>query len=221
MVDEKELVFLYVLAKLGALHTFVEIKSGQFSETLGLSQQTSSRRLINLEKMGWITREISGKNYKVMLTTAGRDQLLGLFIDLKKIFGDLQGEQIVRGELVSGLGEGAYYMGQEQYKSQFQASLGFEPYPGTFNLLLDESNKEIIEQLFNSRPNYQVEGFSNPGRTFGPVIYITGKIDEVSCAILRIERTHHERRLIEIIAPENLREKYQASDGDIFEIKID
>jgi len=43
----------------------------------------------------------------------------------------------------------------------------------------------------------------------------------VPCAILRIERTHHENRVIEIIAPENLREKFQAADGEAFEVQID
>ncbi|HMF34453.1 MAG TPA: DUF120 domain-containing protein [Candidatus Lokiarchaeia archaeon] len=221
MVDEKELIFLYVIAKEGALHDFVEIKSRQFVDSLGLSQQTSSRRLINLEKKGWITRQVLGKSQKIALTPVGRDKLLGLFFDLKKIFGNLEGEQVVRGELVSGLGEGAYYMGQDQYKAQFKDTLGYAPFPGTFNLVLDEVNKQLIEQLFNSRPNLRVEGFASADRTFGPVIYITGAIQNVPCAILRIERTHHENRVIEIIAPENLREKFQAADGEAFEVQID
>src|SRR5271157_431356 len=91
MVDEKELIFLYVIAKEGALHDFVEIKSRQFVKSLGLSQQTSSRRLINLEKKGWITRQVFGKSQKIALTPVGRDKLLGLFFDLKKIFGNLEG----------------------------------------------------------------------------------------------------------------------------------
>jgi len=220
-MDEKELLFLYVIAKMGALHNFVDLKSREFGRLLGMSQQTSSRRLITLEKKGWITREVSGKNQKVRLTPVGRDKLLSLYVDLKQMFGTLEGELVVRGELVSGLGEGAYYMAQEQYKQQFYEQLGYVPFPGTFNLALDEVNKEIITQMFNARPNIHIEGFANGNRTFGPVNCISGSIDGVPCAILRIERTHHEKQVIEIIAPENLRQKFSAADGDIFEVHVD
>ncbi|OLS14497.1 MAG: riboflavin/FAD biosynthesis transcriptional regulator [Promethearchaeota archaeon CR_4] len=221
MADEKETVFLYILARQGALHAPVEIKSRQIGEQLGLSQQTASRRLIRLEKNGWITRQVLGKSQKIALTFKGRDKLLELFKDLKHIFGSFNGVQIVRGELVSGLGEGAYYMGQIGYGRQFKQKIGYEPFPGTFNLMLDEANKMLIDQLFASRENIRIEGFQNGGRTFGPVICINGTINKVPCAILRIERTHHEKRVIEIIAPENLREKFNASDGTPFEIVIE
>ena len=221
MADEKETVFLYVLARQGALHSPVEIKSREVGEQLGLSQQTASRRLIRLEKNGWITRQVFGKSQKISLTFKGRDKLLGLLMDLKNIFGSFEGVQVVRGELVSGLGEGAYYMSQIEYRRQFKEMIGYEPFPGTFNLVLDKVNKMLIEQLFASRENIRIEGFQTEGRTFGPVNCIKGKINGVQCAILRIERTHHEKRVIEIIAPENLRQKFRASDGTPFEIIIE
>jgi len=142
-------------------------------------------------------------------------------MDLKNIFGSFEGVQVVRGELVSGLGEGAYYMSQIEYRRQFKEMIGYEPFPGTFNLVLDKVNKMLIEQLFASRENIRIEGFQTEGRTFGPVNCIKGKINGVQCAILRIERTHHEKRVIEIIAPENLRQKFRASDGTPFEIIIE
>ncbi len=221
MPDEKETVFLYVLARLGGLDAHVEIKSRQIGELLGLSQQTASRRLIRLEKNGWITRQVFGKSQNITLTSKGRDKLLGLFMDLKNIFGTFEGPQVIRGELVSGLGEGAYYMGQNEYRRQFKEKVGYEPFPGTFNLKLDDANKQFIDQLFASRKNVRIEGFQNGGRTFGPVNCIKGSINGVPCAILRIERTHHEKKVIEIIAPEKLRQKFKATDGTVFEVIVE
>ena len=40
------------------------------------------------------------------------------------------------GEACSGLGEGASFTALEWVRREFLAKLGFEPYPGTFNLLM-------------------------------------------------------------------------------------
>lgn len=41
---------------------------------------------------------------------------------------------LLEGETCSGLGEGASFTGLDWVRREFLAKLGFEPYPGTFNL---------------------------------------------------------------------------------------
>src|SRR5918912_644876 len=50
-----------------------------------------------------------------------------------------------KGTIVSGMGEGAYYMSLAGYKKQFKEKLGYEPYPGTLHV-------KLTDQIFiNSR----------------------------------------------------------------------
>ena len=46
-----------------------------------------------------------------------------------------------RRKIVSGMGEGAYYMSLKGYRNQFIEKLGYEPYPGTLNV-------KLVDQIF-------------------------------------------------------------------------
>ena len=48
------------------------------------------------------------------------------------------------------MGEGSYYMSLKGYKKQFKEKLGYEPFPGTLNLKLEDKiymdkKKEMIK----------------------------------------------------------------------------
>ena len=47
---------------------------------------------------------------------------------------------MLSGTVVSGRGEGRKYVELEWVKQQVKEKLGFDPYPGTLNLRLDEEN---------------------------------------------------------------------------------
>ena len=55
----KHLYALYKLAELGASHRTVKVSTEYFADKMSLSQQTASRYLIQLEKMGWLKRNIT------------------------------------------------------------------------------------------------------------------------------------------------------------------
>ena len=44
----------------------------------------------------------------------------------------------MRGKILSGLGQAQYFLTREGYSRQFAAKLGFVPFPGTLNVLLEE-----------------------------------------------------------------------------------
>ena len=46
--------------------------------------------------------------------------------------------EFMRGKIASGLGQGQYFISREGYSRQFLQHLGFVPFPGTLNVLLDE-----------------------------------------------------------------------------------
>ena len=125
------------------------------------------------------------------------------------------------GRVTSGLGEGRYYMSIPEYRIQFVNKLGFDPYPGTLNVVLrPEYLKDRL--LLNKIPGIIIEGFEKNGRKFGSVkcfrAIVNGRKD-IPCAILIIEKTHHGPEVVEIVSPVRLRDVFNLKDGD--EVVID
>lgn len=124
----------------------------------------------------------------------------------------------LKGRVISGAGEGAYYMGQEAYRRQFKRELGFVPYRGTLDIKLDGESLEWGEVLENL-PGKRVEGFKTRERTFGPVKCFEARLRGTRVAAIIPARTHH-TEIVELVAPVNLREKLRLSDGDVVTIRV-
>jgi len=181
---------------------------------IGSSPQTASRRLSALEEEGYIARVVSNEGQRVRITDEGVLRLKSEYRDYQKIFEDLQVVKI-KGRVASGLGEGQYYISREGYRTQFSDELGFDPSPGTLNLLLDEPF------ALNDAESIRIEGFCDEGRTFGACRCRLVKIDGIKGAIVRPERTSYPTSLLELIAPVNLREALSLSDGDEVEVVLE
>ena len=128
------------------------------------------------------------------------------------------------GSVVSGLGEGRYYVSREGYVRQFREKLGFVPYPGTLNLLLRDGSV-VLRRRLDARSGIKIESFTAEGRTFGGSKCFFCEIlrdgcDGVQCAVVIPERTHYPDNVVEIISPVNLREKLGLEDGDELRVKI-
>jgi len=218
-MSARDFTTLFSLVELGACGSLTETSSGRLSEILDVSQQSASRRLKHLEGEGYIAREVTPRGQKVKITSKGLEELRSLFHLLQEVF-EARGVPVhLSGEVTSGMGDGSYYMGIEEYAEQFKEKLGFEPYPGTLNLKL--ATGEDIRQraaLAQMRGIY-IEGFSKGGRRFGAVRCFRGEVCGRECAAVMPARTHH-LATIELIAPEKLRESLNLRDGDIVDLVI-
>lgn len=205
------------LAKLGALHGFVEVPSSVLAKLLGTSQQTASRRIIELEKFGYIRREMGVRRQLVRLTEEGINVLSREYATYKQLFEQRNRLQI-RGRVTSGLGEGRYYLERKGYIDQFREKLGFVPYAGTLNVEVtgQETNKL---RILRSNPAIHIEEFRDEGRTFGAVDAWHAELGPVECALILPKRTHHVRT-VELIASDHLRQKLALKDGDEIEIRV-
>jgi len=209
-----ELDALKRLALLGASGGQISLSSSMLAEALGTSIQTAARRLASLEEEGYIDRIVTSSGQKVKITDGGMLRLKQEYMDYQKIF--FGGEFIskIKGKVASGLGEGQYYIALEGYSSQFRQKLGFEPFPGTLNLLL-------TEPFAQGESNWaRIEGFKDQSRTYGGCQCFPGKIGGIPCAVVRPERTSYPPRLVEIIAPANLRKTLGLKDGDEVEVVL-
>lgn len=186
----------------------------ELAKTLEVSQQTTSRHLIELEREGYITRHTSIKGIEVKISEKGRKKLREVYLTLKAAIDTIPSIIIIEGTITSGLGEGAYYISQKQYKIQFQRNIGFTPYSGTLNIQVSPSELAKKKEL-ETFPPILIQGFERRNRLFGDVRCYPVRInDSIDGAIIMIDRTHHNDSVIEVIAPVHLRSELKLEDGE-------
>src|SRR5436309_13831858 len=101
---------LYKLVEMGAHEREVALSTGLVAKGLGLSQQTASRRLIELEKQGLIVRSGEGRVQRVQITKEGLSDLTDMYRVLKHVFEAPKRELVMKAVACSGLWDGSYYM---------------------------------------------------------------------------------------------------------------
>ncbi len=213
---------LYKLAEMGAYHRTIKVSTQYLAERTGISQQTASRQLIELDNLGWIQRAITSEGCLAKLTDAGKGQLKNLHQKLKAIVEATRPLSVtLEGVVFSGLGEGSYYIKQDGYRKQFLEKLGFDPYPGTLNVKLTSDYDVKARQELEGYPAIEVEGFKDEARTFGPVrCYPTLINNRAKGAMILAFRTHYDARVLEIIAPQYLRSQLKLKDGQKVKIEV-
>jgi len=219
MIAAEDLQCLKAIAVRGGCRGPIFVSTQSIGEMLGISQQTASRRLKGLETAGLITRALSADGQHVTVTKAGEEVLRREYQEYCRIFSEGGESYQLSGAVVSGIGEGKYYMSLKPYKEQFAAALGFEPYPGTLNIKLSPSSVTIRKRV-DALDWTRIKGFSTDGRTFGDARCIPCRIGTIKCGIVLPGRTHYPEDLIEVIAPIALRRKLGVEDNDSINVEV-
>ncbi|OGD54175.1 hypothetical protein A3K81_01985 [Candidatus Bathyarchaeota archaeon RBG_13_60_20] len=201
--------------RLGATKTLVRLSTTELSRITGGSQQSASRHLQLLEKEGLLERSIEPGGSRLRLTDKGLEELSLVLSELKWHLEGKEADAVeLEGMVVSGLFEGAYYIGKEGYRSQIEEKLGFDPFPGTLNVRIGEEEYEKRRHL-ERMPSIWLEGFKNGERSFGPCrCYPLTVNDEVDGALIVAERSIHDFNILEVVAPVYLRRLLGLADGD-------
>jgi riboflavin kinase len=214
----QDLPVLLELARAGAHVVPRKFTTGELAERLDISQPTAARKLAALQERGLITRELGSRGQNIRLTYTGLATLRSIHKELDMILGKKPIALELVGKVVSGVGEGRYYVGQKGYRQQFKRELGFEPYPGTFDVKLDKASLELRATLMEL-PGKQIGGFSIPKRTFGPVKCFPAMLNGTKVALVLPSRSHYSD-VIELIAPKNLRRTLKLTDGDTVRVEV-
>jgi len=120
---------------------------------------------------------------------------------------------LVQGKVISGLGRAGYFLCREGYSRQFREKLGYVPFPGTLNVLLD--------QPFPARaPCIPVMGFSEGKESFAGCRCYRIRINGLEAAAIRPEKSSDPPELMEVVAPVNLRRTLHLDDGDSVEVEL-
>ncbi len=205
----------------GAKHNFVTITTSSLGKNIKKSQQAASKHLLELENKNFIERIISGRKISVKITPKGYSELVKLSNILQKNLTSSPSHVLLKGTLVSGLGEGAYYMSLEGYSKQFKTKIGYIPFPGTFNVKLGK--KEYTETIsqFEEMEGIHIDGYSDGKRTYGWVKCFKAKLNSTfDCLLIRLERSHHDTSIIELISKNSLRKTAKLSDNSKVTITI-
>lgn len=124
---------------------------------------------------------------------------------------------LLEGEACTGLGEGAAFTRLEWVRREFLAKLGFEPYPGTFNLHMRGDEWEAARRVMAREPGIAIA--PEPGfcaaKCFHVVIggCITG-------AVVFPEVAGYPPDKFEVISAVPVRQALGVADGDSIAVSV-
>lgn len=212
LLKSRYLDVLVEIAKHG-LGEEVRIPTTRLAGIMGISQQSASRLMKEMESSGLVSRKVFADGQVVRVERPGIEMLSRKHIELSAIFS--KKKISIVGELVSGVGEGRYYVGLKGYKKQFRDKLNFIPYAGTLNLKVDGKTGRAVSNITES---IAIEGFRTKKRSFGGLKCVKAKLEhkdqQIIAAVIKPFRTVHGEDIVEVIAPYYLREKLKLEDGD-------
>ena len=216
------LTLIELLSK-GARHNFVEVTTTLLGKDIGRSQQAASKHLLDLETSGYIERLKKGQKYAVKVTDKGYSEIQSLYLSLRAALESAPETMDFEGNVISGMGEGAYYMSLEGYRRQFREKLGYEPYPGTLNVRLTDQIYMNGRLELGKHPSIFINGFSDGTRTYGWVKCYRATINDGAldnAAVLVLERTHYDDSMLEVIAPTSIKQAAGIKNGDRIKVQV-
>ncbi len=215
--DDKLILALRRIALLGGMHDYVSLSSRELGDMLDVSQQSASKRILEMLNEGWIVRDLGARRQRIKLTEKGTDALRQEYSEYQRIF-ETRDHLVIKGAIVTGMGEGQYYVTQEGYQEQFLHRLGFRPYEGTLNVRVSPTDLYKLDILRRS-VGILVKGFERNGRTFGDVVCHKASLQNIECAVVVPSRSHYED-VIEVLCKYHLRRTLGLKDGDLIEVRV-
>lgn len=222
-IDYNELATLKELARLGAMETATDVTTGELADRLDISPQTISRRLHNLEEMKMITRTTRPDGQSVFVENEGVEALELEYQEYQDLFADRSALSL-SGTVADGVGEGQHFVSLSGYHEQFVERLGYEPYPGTFNVHLTADSARKRTRL-DRIDGIEIEGWEEDDRSYGGATAYPVRVETPTgeryerCHLLVPDRTHHGADELEVLAPDKLREALSVTEGE--EVTVD
>ncbi|GAB3414944.1 DUF120 domain-containing protein [Haloparvum alkalitolerans] len=216
--------------------TETKVSCAALGDRLDASTQTASRRLQRLEAADLIEREVVGDGQWVRVTEAGEAALRSEYADYRRIF-ETETALTLSGVVTSGMGEGRHYITLDGYMRQFRERLGYEPFPGTLNVDLDEASVRRRAEL-GGIDAVPVDAWEGDDRTYGAATCFAATVvaggatdgdgtDEEGgrsyegAHVIVPDRTHHDESQIEVIAPDRLRDELDLDDREPVDVRIE
>jgi riboflavin kinase, archaea type len=224
LIELDFVLLLYIVSKTKKGFCF-DTTTIKIAKDIGISQQSVSRQIINLQKEKLIQKKTTNKGIKITLEKEGFDTISTICQSLTRF---RISNFTFSGKIVKGFGEGKYYMSKNKYKKLFDKSIGYVPYPGTLNIKLDSLN---IKNILKNISYINIPGFIEKNRSYGNIkcypclIHIKNK-DSIKSYYKKAHiiiplRSSHDKKIIEIIAPLYLRKELNLIDNNEITVSIE
>lgn len=217
----QHILTLAELLSKGARHNFVSITTSSLGKNIHRSQQAASKHLLELELDGYIERIRNGQKFSVRITPKGHAEMVKISAILKSSLESAPSYIEFMGNIISGMGEGAYYMSMKGYTKQFKSKLGYIPFPGTLNVKLKDKKFVEAKRELGAHDGIMIDGFSDGKRTYGWVKCYPAKINNsVDGMLITLERTHYDDSILELISHVNIKKAAKLSSGSQISIRV-
>ena len=118
----------------------------------------------------------------------------------------------LRGTVVSGLGEGAYFMGLDWVRQAVRQLVGFEPYPGTLNVRLADAEARAAWRQIRAPAGRRLA--PPPPDTCGGWLIPLVVAPDIRAAVVVPDVTRHADDVLEVIAGVHVRSRLGLGDDD-------
>lgn len=217
----RHILTLAELLSKGARHNFISITTSSLGKNIHRSQQAASKHLLELERDGYIERIRYGQKFSVRITPKGHAEMVKISTILKSSLESSPSYIEFMGNIISGMGEGAYYMSMKGYTKQFKSKLGYVPFPGTLNVKLKDKKFIEAKRELDVHEGIKIDGFSDGKRTYGWVKCYPAKINNsVDGILITLERTHYDDSILELISHTNIKKAAKLSTGSQISIRV-
>jgi catechol 2,3-dioxygenase-like lactoylglutathione lyase family enzyme len=126
----------------------------------------------------------------------------------------------LRGRVFSGIGRGRYFTSLDWARAQFADRLGFDPFPGTLNLLIEDPGDFAAWIALRGTPGIRIENPNDGPNDCDARCYGVSVDGAVLGAIVYPEVQAYPESQVEVIAPVELRDALGKRDGDEVVLEI-
>ena len=124
------------------------------------------------------------------------------------------------GRIATGNGKGKYFTQLEWARQQFLDKLGIDPFPGTINLIVDDSESREVWDHLRSTPGVRIDNPNDGPHDCDARCYPISIDGQIDAAIVLPEVAGYSPLQIEVIAAKRVRDVLGIEDGDSLKLEI-
>ena len=126
---------------------------------------------------------------------------------------------VLQGKVESGVGHGARFVSLEWVRDAVRRAVGFDPYPGTLNLRLSDS--DMLARWREARTRVALRlAPPSPEQCGGRLVPVLVTPDVPACVIVP-DITRYGDDVLELVASVHLRSRLRLRDDDLLTLKVE
>ena len=119
------------------------------------------------------------------------------------------------GRVFAGQGEGKKYVELSWVKQQIKEKLGVDPYPGTLNLRLDETN---VERRVSLEKDARLRLCHSEGYCTG--LLFKASLNGLACGVVIPQVENYPENVVEVVSSVKLRQELGLRDGEMVTVTV-